>query len=357
MGERETIARTIDPVLFDKYDKYSAEGRRAENGRLWADVCYGDEIAAVLLKADAIMGSRGHAQSPLPSPVAWFCFVDSPPGDDEPIRIRAWTTSKARAVSIGATIGREFQPLYDHPPLRAPEAADAYRSAVDDEMALCNIGGTTGDARKDIRAVIEWNIQVALDPRVSKEAAGAKDARIASLLADIELLEKNAGIQAKLLADTKRAADAGDICTGCGGAEYIGDAESPCPECNAADAGAVAPFGYVVLNKHGEPTFFTPRDRARADKAFLDYGSRFVTVYASPTDAGMREALVFSKAAMLRTRTASIAGCNEGYGNPKLWADELFASHADLTRAIKLCDAAITTLPSTDGNTATGGGS
>jgi hypothetical protein len=55
--------------------------------------------------------------------------------------------------------------------LRAPEAADAYRSAVDDEMVLCNIGVTTGDARKDIRAVIEWNIQVALDPRVSKEAA------------------------------------------------------------------------------------------------------------------------------------------------------------------------------------------
>lgn len=56
---------------------------------------------------------------------------------------------------------------------------------------------------------------------------------------------------------------------------------------------------------------------------------------------GARHALEAAKAAMLRTRTASIAGCEEGYGRPERWADELFASHGDLTKAIKLCDEAL----------------
>lgn len=52
-----------------------------------------------------------------------------------------------------------------------------------------------------------------------------------------------------------------------------------------------------------------------------------------------RKALGESRAAMLRTRTASIAGCEEGYGKPEKWADELFASHGSLTAAIKSIDA------------------
>ena len=65
----------------------------------------------------------------------------------------------------------------------------------------------------------------------------------------------------------------------------------------------------------------------------------------APAGDGIREALEAAKAAMLRTRTASIAGCEEGYGKPEKWGEELFSSHGDLTKAIKLCDAALADLP------------
>lgn len=48
-----------------------------------------------------------------------------------------------------------------------------------------------------------------------------------------------------------------------------------------------------------------------------------------------------SRDAMLRTRTASIAGCEEGYGKPEKWGDELFASHGGLTASIKAIDAVL----------------
>jgi len=51
-------------------------------------------------------------------PFAWFCFVESPPGEDEPLRIRAWTTDEARAKSLGDIIGRTFAPLYALPHTR-----------------------------------------------------------------------------------------------------------------------------------------------------------------------------------------------------------------------------------------------
>jgi hypothetical protein len=51
----EDVARIIDPELFERYDLEVASGRRAENGKLWADVCYGDRIAAVRAKAAAIL--------------------------------------------------------------------------------------------------------------------------------------------------------------------------------------------------------------------------------------------------------------------------------------------------------------
>jgi hypothetical protein len=54
--------------------------------------------------------------------------------------------------------------------LRAPEADDAYREAVDTEMMLCHLGVATGDAKKDLHAIINWNVDVALDPRVSERA-------------------------------------------------------------------------------------------------------------------------------------------------------------------------------------------
>lgn len=118
-------------------------------------------------KAAKAWNTRAHAQSPLPSPVAWFCFVDSPPGDDEPIRIRAWTTSKARAVSIGATIGREFQPLYDHPPLRAPEAADADACGpANCTFPDCRCPGMPGDPRLPEAAdagAVAWRMRLIAD--------------------------------------------------------------------------------------------------------------------------------------------------------------------------------------------------
>jgi hypothetical protein len=52
---REDIARIIDPELFEKYDLELASGRCAQNGRKWADVCYGEKRDATLAKADAIL--------------------------------------------------------------------------------------------------------------------------------------------------------------------------------------------------------------------------------------------------------------------------------------------------------------
>jgi hypothetical protein len=50
------------------------------------------------------------------------------------------------------------------------------------------------------------------------------------------------------------------------------------------------------------------------------------------------KALEQARAAMLKIRTASIAGCEEGYGKPEKWADELFRSHGDVTASIKTID-------------------
>ena len=45
--------------------------------------------------------------------------------------------------------------------------------------------------------------------------------------------------------------------------------------------------------------------------------------------------------AMTETRTASIAGCHEGYGKPEQWGDRLFRSHGGLTASIKALTAAL----------------
>lgn len=66
-------------------------------------------------------------------------------------------------------------------------------------------------------------------------------------------------------------------------------------------------YGFVVLNKRAEPTYFTPRDRAQAEKAFMDYGSALIPVYRrsalrAPQRAGKPFGYVFEK-----------AGVNNGY--------------------------------------------
>lgn len=53
--EREKIARVIAPELFEKYDMEVKTGLRAQNGKLWADVCYADLITKELVKADAVI--------------------------------------------------------------------------------------------------------------------------------------------------------------------------------------------------------------------------------------------------------------------------------------------------------------
>jgi hypothetical protein len=54
-GDRESIARLIDPETFRKYDIELASGRRAANNELWADVCYNKECKSAFAKADAIL--------------------------------------------------------------------------------------------------------------------------------------------------------------------------------------------------------------------------------------------------------------------------------------------------------------
>jgi hypothetical protein len=54
---REIVARIIDPEVFAKYDAELAKNRRAENGKRWADVCYGEAICRALAKADAILAA------------------------------------------------------------------------------------------------------------------------------------------------------------------------------------------------------------------------------------------------------------------------------------------------------------
>lgn len=39
----EAAARVIDPRSFENYDREKASGRLAANGKLWADVAYGED--------------------------------------------------------------------------------------------------------------------------------------------------------------------------------------------------------------------------------------------------------------------------------------------------------------------------
>ena len=48
---------------------------------------------------------------------------------------------------------------------------DSYRAAVEDALVVANIGVASGDAKADLHKLICWEIDVAIDPRVSKRAA------------------------------------------------------------------------------------------------------------------------------------------------------------------------------------------
>lgn len=52
-------------------------------------------------------------------------------------------------------------------------------------------------------------------------------------------------------------------------------------------------------------------------------------------------ALLAARAALIKIRSCSIAGCEQGYGQPEKWADALFASHADVAAALKTIDEAL----------------
>lgn len=65
---------------------------------------------------------------------------------------------------------------------------------------------------------------------------------------------------------------------------------------------------------------------------------------AQPQGAS-REVLEQAKAALLKIRGCSIRGAEQGYSRPIEWADELFASHADVAVALKSIDAALSRPP------------
>ena len=47
---------------------------------------------------------------------------------------------------------------------------DPYRVAVDSEMVNTGIGVSSGDAQADLYSIIDWHVDVALDPAVSERA-------------------------------------------------------------------------------------------------------------------------------------------------------------------------------------------
>lgn len=60
--DREAIARVIDPEAFKQWDRETAHGRKAENGKPWADVVWGAQCDAARTKADAILSLLGGQQ-------------------------------------------------------------------------------------------------------------------------------------------------------------------------------------------------------------------------------------------------------------------------------------------------------
>ncbi|MGY3609891.1 MULTISPECIES: hypothetical protein [unclassified Bradyrhizobium] len=95
----------------------------------------------------------------------------------------------------------------------------------------------------------------------------------------------------------------------------------------------------------GAPITDASRDHATEFVAELDarFSEQWETeeVKAPAPDTAALRALEQAKAALIKIRACSIAGCEEGYGKPELWADALFRSHFDVAMALKAIDAAL----------------
>ena len=104
---------------------------------------------------------RGAAQA-APEPVAWY--RPSPDGDDSIFR------DHRTVVACTGNKWEGFLPLYAAAPPAAP--ADPWKAAIDDELVCCHIGTTDSfpDAKAALKNLIDWNVQIALDPAVSSDA-------------------------------------------------------------------------------------------------------------------------------------------------------------------------------------------
>lgn len=130
-----------------------------------------------------------------------------------------------------------------------------------------------------------------------------------------------------------RLVGANDLCVG---VLFGGHASLPECDCNAAFI-VDAVNNHELLKQKLEFAEFE-WNRATAGMQERDAENATLTARVEELERIARQ----SRDAMLATRTASIAGCHEGYGKPEKWADDLFQSHAGLTKAIKAIDAALT---------------
>lgn len=64
--------------------------------------------------------------------------------------------------------------IYKAPPATPAHAvpADPWKAAIDDELVCCHIGTTDSfpDAKTALKNLIDWHVQIALDPAVSSDA-------------------------------------------------------------------------------------------------------------------------------------------------------------------------------------------
>lgn len=118
-------------------------------------------------------------------PKAWFCFVPSPPGEEEPLRIRAWTTDADRAKRIGEIIGREFEPLYASQPSPAA-TVETPPDWKQDQAETSRLPRQHLDASK-------WPSKAAVEASHARSSAGNDDLAIIE-----EFVRRNVGGQPAL---------------------------------------------------------------------------------------------------------------------------------------------------------------
>lgn len=59
----EAAARIIDPRSFENYDREKVSGRLAANGKLWADVAYGEDCEEARKLASAAINAALETRS------------------------------------------------------------------------------------------------------------------------------------------------------------------------------------------------------------------------------------------------------------------------------------------------------